>query len=126
MLKMALTGLIAVFLSMAAGNVKREYGYLTAVVASVFIFSYGLSKIRIIVDQIQRFEEVAGIRHEYLVILLKMAGISYLCQFVVSLCRDAGQGAVAGQINFAGKISILLISMPVLRALVETIGDFFL
>ena len=126
MLKIVLVGLTAVFLSMVAGSVKREYGYLVAVSTSLLIFFYGLSQISIIAEEVQTFEEAIGLQHEYMVILLKMAGIAYLSQFAVSLCRDAGQGAIAGQISFAGKISMFIISLPILESLVKTIGEFFI
>lgn len=126
MLKIVLVGLTAVFLSMIAGSVKREYGYLVAVSTSLLIFFYGLSQISIIAEEVQTFEEAIGLQHEYMVILLKMAGIAYLSQFAVSLCRDAGQRAIAGQISFAGKISMLIISLPILESLVKTIGEFFI
>ena len=77
------------------------------------------------VDAVKRFEDAMGLDSEYISILLKMAGIAYLTQFAVSLCRDAGQGAVAGQIGFAGKISMLIVSLPILQALVRTIGELF-
>ncbi len=126
MLKIVLIGLTGVFLAMLAGQVHREYGYWIAVGVSVLIFSYGISQISMIAAAVRDFEEAVGLQHEYITILLKMAGIAYLSQFAVSLCRDAGQGAIAGQISFVGKISMLIISLPVLEALVKTIGDFFL
>ena len=74
---------------------------------------------------LKRLEEEIGLQQEYFAVLIKMAGIAYLSQFAVSLCRDAGQGAIAGQISFAAKISMLIISLPVLEAVVKTIGGFF-
>jgi stage III sporulation protein AD len=125
MIKIVLIGLSAAVLSMIAGSIRREYGYMVAVAASVLILSYGLSKISIIVQEMRSFEETIGIDHEYVTILLKMTGIAYIGQFAVSLCRDAGQGAIAGQISMASKISMLIISIPVLEALVKTIEEFF-
>ena len=55
-------------------------------------------------------------------ILLKMLGISYLSEFAASLCRDGGYGSAAGQIELFGRLSILVVSMPVVRALLETMG----
>ena len=54
----------------------------------------------------------------------KMIGITYVAEFSASLCRDAGYQAVAGQIELFGKLSILVSSMPVLLALLETISQF--
>jgi stage III sporulation protein AD len=125
MLKIVLIGLTAVFLAMIAGNIRREFGYMVAAAASILIFSYGVSQISVIAQEMRNFEEAIGIEHEYVTILLKMTGIAYIAQFAVSLCRDAGQGAIAGQISFASKISMLIISLPVLEALVKTIEEFF-
>lgn len=123
MLKVVMTGIAAMFLSMLAGSIRREYGFAIAVCAAAAISAYGLSRVSLIVDQIQVFEKAIGLDHEYIAILLKMIGISYLTQLAVSLCRDAGQGAIAGQIGFAGKVSMLIVSLPVISSLVKTIGE---
>lgn len=125
MLKVVLIGLTAVFLAMLAGSIRREYGYMVALGAAALIFSYGLSRISVIVTALRKLEEEIGLQQEYITVLVKMAGIAYLGQFAVSLCRDAGQGAIAGQVGFAAKISMLIISLPILEAVVKTIGEFF-
>ena len=51
-----------------------------------------------------------------------MIGVTYLSEFASSLCRDAGYGAVAGQIELVGKLSVLSIGMPVVLALLELIA----
>ena len=48
-----------------------------------------------------------------------------MSEFSANLCRDAGYQAVAGQIEMFGKLSILVISMPVLLVLLETLEGFF-
>ena len=119
MLKVVLIGLTAVFLAMLAGSIRREYGYMVALGAAALIFSYGLSRISVIVTALRKLEEEIGLQQEYITVLVKMAGIAYLGQFAVSLCRDAGQ------VGFAAKISMLIISLPILEAVVKTIGEFF-
>ena len=56
--------------------------------------------------------------------ILKMVGIAYIGQFSAGLCRDAGYSSVAGQIELFCKLSILLISLPILLALLETLQGF--
>lgn len=123
MLKVVIIGVAAIFLSLLAGSVRREYGFAIAVCAAVVISAYGLSKISLIIEQVQAFEDAIGLEHEYIAILLKMVGIAYLTQLAVSLCGDAGQGAIASQIGFAGKVSMLIVSLPVISSLVRTIGE---
>lgn len=123
MIKIALLGIIIIFLTMMAGSIKREYAITVTVGATILLAMYGVSSLESIVDRIVALQESVGVEQEYLTILLKMVGIAYLTQLVVSICRDAGNGAVAGQINTVGKISMLLVSFPVLEALLKTIGE---
>ena len=110
MVKVAVLGLAAVFLSLIAGTV-------------LLLGIYSLSSIRMVIERIHEFEQAIGLSREYLGILLKMLGIAYLTQLVVNLCRDAGNGAVASQINMIGKISMMLVSFPVVETLLKTLGD---
>ena len=123
MVKIAVLGLVTIFLTMIAGSVKREYGIAVMIGAALLLGVYSISSIEMVVTRIREFESAIGLEKEYLDILLRMLGIAYLTQFVVSLCRDAGNGAVAGQISIVGKISMMLVSFPVLEALMKTLGD---
>lgn len=125
MVKVVLVGIAAMFLALVAGSFKREYAILTAIGGAFVIFSYGLSKVSLIAEEVRALQDIIGLDSQYVTILLKMVGIAYLTQFAVSLCRDAGHGAIAGQIGFAGKISMLLVSLPVLKMLMQMIGELF-
>ena len=54
-------------------------------------------------------------------ILIKIIGISYLCEFTSNICRESGFIAVASQIEIGGKLTMMVMSMPILMAIVETI-----
>lgn len=123
MIKIALLGISIIFLTMMAGSIKREYAIAVTVGAAILLALYGVSSLESIIERIAELQESIGVGEEYLTILLKMVGIAYLTQLVVSICRDAGNGAVAGQINMLGKISMLLVSFPVLEALLKTVGE---
>ncbi len=123
MIKIAVLGISIIFLTMMAGSIKREYAIAVTVGATVLLALYGVSSLKSIIERIEELQESIGVGEEYLTILLKMVGIAYLTQLVVSICRDAGNGAVAAQINMVGKISMLLVSFPVLEALLKTVGE---
>ena len=75
------------------------------------------------VEQIQSF---LTLDTEYIAIMLKMVGITYIAQFSSAICKDAGYQAIAAQIEIFGKLAILVVGMPVLLALLETIQEFLL
>ena len=52
-----------------------------------------------------------------------MIGIAYLSEFTASICKDAGQSTIASQVDFFGKMSMIVVSLPVLQSLLETIGE---
>lgn len=56
--------------------------------------------------------------------LLKASAVALLSQFAQDACRDAGQGALAGQIEFAGKVGVLLAASPMLTELAAMLVRF--
>ena len=53
-----------------------------------------------------------------------MVGIAYISEFSANLCKDAGYGGIASQIEMFGKLSILAMSLPVLTTLLTVIEEF--
>ncbi len=124
MVKITMIGLSAMFLCITLGSIKKEYGVILAVITSVLISFYGISRLQIISHSIRELQDFLGINEAYITILLKMIGIAFLAEFSSSMCKDAGQTAIAGQIDFAGKLTMLVISLPILQSLLETLGEF--
>ena len=91
---------------------------------SLCIFYFIMSKLELVLSVVNQMQEYVSLDTSYIAILVKMIGITYVSEFSANLCKDAGYQAVAGQIEMFGKLSILVISMPVLLVLLETIGEF--
>lgn len=70
-------------------------------------------------------QKIAGYMNlSYVGVLLKLIGIAYVCEFASGLCKDAGYQAVSGQIEMAGKVAMMVISLPVMLAILDTIQNF--
>lgn len=123
MVKVAVIGIIAVFLAMAVKKDKQEFAMLIILAASLLILGLALSKINDVMNVIHMAEDYLGNNSVYIGILLKMVGITYVAEFSSNLCRDAGFGAVGNQIEFFGKIMIIAVSMPVIKSLLQTISE---
>lgn len=98
--------------------------YLSAAL-SLFVFFYVINRMSYVVDFLNNVMNNIGIESGYLEILLKLIGISYLCEFTANICRETGFPAVAGQVEIAGKLTMMVISMPVLFAIVDTVTGFW-
>jgi stage III sporulation protein AD len=55
----------------------------------------------------------------WLKLLLKALGIAVLIQTSADLCRDNNNAALAGAVELAGKVMILTLAIPLLRAAAE-------
>ena len=65
---------------------------------------------------------ITGVLLALPLLILKMVGITYVAEFSMNVCKDAGYAAIANQIEVFAKISILAVSLPVFVAFLETIG----
>ena len=66
MVKVAVLGLAAVFLSLIAGSVKREYAVAVMIGTVLLLGIYSLSSIRMVIERIHEFEQAIGLSREYL------------------------------------------------------------
>lgn len=123
MVKIALIAFVGMMLTLLIGNMRRDIGIWIAVVTGIIIFFFGISKFQYIVDMFHGLTDYIGIDATYVKIILKMIGIAYLSEFTSAICRDAGQNAIAGQVDFFGKISMVVVSVPVLQSLLETVRE---
>lgn len=123
-IKIAVLGIAGTLLGIMLKGQKKEYELFVTLGACVCIFYFIVTKLELVLNVISRMQEYVKIDTGYIGILMKMIGITYVAEFSSNLCKDAGYQAVAGQIEMFGKLSILVISMPVLLVLLETIGEF--
>ena len=122
--KIAIMGIVGALLGIMLKGQKKEYELFVTLGVSLCIFYFILSKLQLVISVVNRMQDYVNLDTSYIGILIKMIGITYVSEFSASLCKDAGYQAVAGQIEMFGKLSILVISMPVIMVLLETIGDF--
>jgi stage III sporulation protein AD len=102
-------------------GIKGGFDTYIAVAACIVIIGFILSKLSVVVNTVEKLQSYIGIDESYMEILLKIVGISYITQFSSDICRECGCGAIGNQIQIFGKISVMLVSMPVVLALIETI-----
>ena len=124
MIKIAMIGLAAVLLAMQVKVGRPEYEIFITMAACLCIFFFLVTKLQVVLNAINQIQGYIHLNSDYVGILLKMIGITYVAEFSSNLCKDAGYHAVAGQVEMFGKLSILVISMPVLLALLDTISQF--
>lgn len=120
-LQIVAIGLIATVLVVVVKSQRPELAVLLSVAAGVVIFLLVLGKIGSIMDIIKDLASRAGISMVYLGTILKIIGIAYIAEFGAQICRDAGEGAVATKIEFAAKILIMVLAVPIVVAVLQAL-----
>lgn len=119
MVKIGLMGIVGVLFAVSLKSYKAEYGIYIAVAVCLIILEYIM---RYFMQILMGMEQIRGYlqeNYQYLALLLKAVGATYACEFCAGICKDAGYGGVAGQVEMLGKLYILSVGMPVLLALME-------
>ncbi|NLM46277.1 MAG: stage III sporulation protein AD [Firmicutes bacterium] len=116
--------LIAAFMSMVLREYKPFYAAMVAVVAGVLIFLRVVTYLSSLISYLTEMTLQTSISLVYLNTLLRIIGIAYIAEFASQICRDAGESVIAGKVEFAGKLLILVLAMPLLTAVLETILKF--
>lgn len=122
--QISILGVATVMLAVQLSGIHPEYGLYLSIACGVIIFFRSLDKVQTVIEMITEFVSAAGLESAYLAIILKITGIAYLTEFSAEICRDAGHGAIAGQIQVFAKLTILAVSTPILTALLELIRTF--
>ncbi len=126
MFTVGVLGIIIVILALQLKNIKSEYSVVIVIVGCVIIFFYSISGIIKVVEILKKIINDTGINDEQIIILLKIMGISYIAEFVSDIAKDSGYSALSNQIQIYGKITILVVSVPILEALINCINGLLL
>lgn len=100
---------------------NAEYSTLLSIGACLFIVSFIVGRLGNVLDSIDRITGYININMEYISILLKMLGISYICEFATNICKDAGYGAIASHIELAGRVTMVVMSLPILFHVIDMV-----
>lgn len=114
-------GMTAVLLTLVVRRSHPELAVQITIVVAGIVFFLVLDKLRVIINLFTEMAQRAGIGEMYLIILLKIIGISYLVEFGAQVCRDAGEGAIASKVELAGKVMILVMAVPIIAFALDTI-----
>jgi stage III sporulation protein AD len=114
-------GIIALIIIVIIKQYKPEFAIYVSLISGIIIIFLVFNKLAGILNLLTVLSKKTGMNATYLSIILKITGIAILTEFGVSICKDAGEVAIASKIEFGGKIIIMSISIPIISALLEVI-----
>ena len=106
--------IISVVAAVLVKRVKADFGAFVSIIAAVVIFGAAVSAVAPLTSYVSELAETSGFGI-YAETIIKSLAVTLLAQTTGDICRDCGENAVAGKIEFAAKCAIMLLSLPVIK-----------
>lgn len=120
-IKVVIIGIIATILAVILREQKPEIALQVSVVTGLMIFIFVVTKLNSVIEVMRHFASKANIDLIYFTTILKVIAIAYITEFGAQVCKDAGEGSIASKIEFAGKVLIMIMAVPILAALLDIV-----
>ena len=117
----ALVIVLALFLA-----VLRQFKGDMAAVAAAFIcislLGVSVSTVIPLTEYVSSFADISG-SQEYISIIMKAVGTAVICTAAAEICRDSGQSVLAYGIETFCKCEIVVMSFPLIKAIMELVTE---
>ncbi|OPX43446.1 stage III sporulation protein AC/AD protein family protein [Ruminiclostridium hungatei] len=120
-LQIVCIGIVAVVLSVTIKQQKPEIALQVSIATGLLIFILIVVKLTSVIEFIKTFSRKADIDAAYIGILLKIVGIAYIAEFGAEVCKDAGESSIASKIELAGKVTIVILAVPIISSLLDLV-----
>lgn len=113
--------IVSVVLLLVIRQQRPEVAVLLGLAVGLAVFLMVAQRLAAILDFLRDLASRAQVDSLYLNTILKIVGIAYMAEIGTQVCHDAGENSVASKVELAGKILILVLAMPIVMAILETI-----
>jgi stage III sporulation protein AD len=114
-------GFVVTLLILIIKRDRPEIAMQLSLALTAIVLLLMLAKINVVLNLFRDLAEKANINQLYLNTILKIIGIAYITEFGAQICKDAGEGAIAGKIEFAGKVMVMVLAIPIITLVIDTI-----
>ena len=100
---------------------RPELAVCLSLLAAALTMGMLLNQLSPLITALRRMTALGGIGDSGLAVVLRGAGICLVAQLAADTCRDAGDSALAGKAELAGRILLLLLAVPLYEQILTLI-----
>ncbi len=105
-------------------STKPELSFAVTVTGVIIILVFVADMLQNTVNIIAAIARLTGIENGLIKILLKIVGVGYLTEFSAGILNDFGSNAVADKVILGGKLTILILALPIIESVLGLVGGF--
>ena len=120
-LSICAVAVVCVALILTVRRYSAEQAMLISVAAGVIILLCVIKEVIESVNVISDMLSSAGIKAEYIVILMKSLGICFVTEFTCDTVSEAGMSSLSSNVLLAGKVLVLVTALPLFQDIFATV-----
>lgn len=120
-IKIVGVSVFAVIMIIILKNYRPEMALVLSIITGIGIMLYAISKISSVINVLNDLVSKSGVNTDFLLVIIKVIGIAYIVEFGKNVCIDAGQSSIATKLEMAGKVVIVVLTIPLISSLVNVL-----
>ena len=120
-IKIVGVSIFAVIMIIILKNYRPEMALVLSIITGIGIMLYAISKMSSVINVLNDLVSKSGVNTDFLLIIIKVIGIAYIVEFGKNVCIDAGQSSIATNLEMAGKVVIVVLTIPLISSLVNVL-----
>ena len=105
-------------------STKPELSFAITITGVIVILTFIIDGMKNTISAFNQIAQITGIENGLIKILLKIVGVGYLTEFSAGILNDFGSQSIADKISLGGKITIVILSLPIIESLFDLVGGF--
>ena len=110
---------LAILLKKQTPEISLQLSLTTGLVITLLLAEHLLDSVAVLKNFAEQYAQV----YAAVGLMLKIVGIAYVSESTAALLRDAGQSAVGGKVEFAGRVLIVSLSVPLLSEFAQAVME---
>lgn len=111
--------LISVILVLIVGKSNRDFAMILTIMVCCMVAIAAMEYIRPVLDFLNKVEDIGGLDHNMIGILLKIAGIGLISDISSLVCADSGSTSLGKIVKILSCVVILWLSLPLYAMFIE-------
>ena len=103
---------------------KPELSFAVTVTGVIVILLFLAQMLEGALSVLTTIVKLTGVENGMIKILLKIVGVGYLTEFGAGILNDFGSNAVADKVVLGGKLTVLVLSLPILENMLKLFASF--
>ncbi len=114
-------GLTATVLSAIIRPRVPQFAMLIGILTGTILLTIVVRNMEVVISTLNQLANAAHVDKGFMATILKIIGIAYIVEFAAQVARDAQEGALAGKIELAGKVGIVILAIPIITDVVQSL-----